>query len=45
MAQITNKRCGELVQALFRILEKQPEDMNAKEALAALSDFRSHTAS
>lgn len=38
MAQITNKRLGELVQALFRILEKQPEGMKAKEALAALAD-------
>lgn len=38
MAQITNKRLGELVQTLFRILEKQPEGMKAKEALAALAD-------
>lgn len=38
MAQITNKRLGELVQALFRILEKQPEGMKAKEALAALAE-------
>lgn len=38
MAQITNKRIGELVQALFRILEKQPEGMKAKEALAALAN-------
>lgn len=38
MAQITNKRLGELVQALFCILEKQPEGMRAKEALAALAD-------
>lgn len=38
MAQITNKRLGELIQALFRILEKQPEGMKAKEALAALAD-------
>ncbi|WP_298031584.1 restriction endonuclease [uncultured Desulfovibrio sp.] len=38
MAQITNKRLGEMVQALFRILEKQPEGMKAKEALAALAE-------
>lgn len=38
MAQITNKRIGELVQALFRILEKQPEGMKAKEALVALAN-------
>lgn len=38
MAQITNKRLGELIQALFRILEKQSEGMKAKEALAALAD-------
>ena len=38
MAQITNKRLGELVQALFRILEKQQDGMKAKEALAALAD-------
>lgn len=38
MAHITNKRLGELIQALFRILEKQPEGMKAKEALAALAD-------
>ena len=38
MAQITNKRLGELVQTLFRILEKQPEGMKATEALAALAD-------
>lgn len=36
MTKITNKRLGELVQALFRILEKQPEGMKAKEALATL---------
>lgn len=33
MAQITNKRCGELVQALFRILEKQPEGMKTRVAI------------
>lgn len=38
MAQITSKRLGELVQALFRILEKHPDGMKAKEALAALAD-------
>ncbi len=27
MAQITNKRLGELIQALFRILEKYPDGM------------------
>ncbi len=38
MAQTTSKRLGELIQALFRILEKQPEGMKAKEALAALAE-------
>ncbi|MSS28498.1 Mrr restriction system protein [Desulfovibrio sp. PG-178-WT-4] len=38
MAQITNKRLGELIQALFRILEKHPDGMKAQEALAALAD-------
>lgn len=38
MAQITNKRLGELVQILFRILEKHPDGMKAKEALAVLAD-------
>lgn len=38
MAQITNKRLGELIQALFRILEKHPDGMKAKEALTALAD-------
>lgn len=37
MAKITNRRLGELVQALFRILEKQPDGMKAKDALAALA--------
>lgn len=37
MAQITNKRLGELIQALFRILEKQPEGMKARDALSALA--------
>ena len=36
--KITNRRLGELVQALFRILETQPEGMKAKEALASLAD-------
>lgn len=36
MAKITNKRLGELVQALFRILEKHPDGMKARDALAAL---------
>ena len=38
MAKITNKRLGELIQALFRILEKHPDGMKAKEALIALAD-------
>jgi len=38
MAKITNKRLGELVQCLFRILAKQPEGMKAKEALTALTE-------
>ena len=38
MAKITNKRLGELIQALFRILEKHPDGMKAREALAALAD-------
>ena len=37
MAQITNKRLGELIQALFRILEKYPGGMKARDALAALA--------
>ncbi|MEZ3467458.1 MAG: Mrr restriction system protein [Schaedlerella sp.] len=37
MAQITNKRLGELIQALFRILEKYPDGMKARDALAALA--------
>lgn len=37
MAQITNKRLGELIQALFRILEKHPDGMKARDALAALA--------
>lgn len=37
MAQITNKRLGELIQALFRILEKYPDGMKAGDALAALA--------
>lgn len=37
MALITVQRTGELIQALFRILEKEPDGMKAKEALAALS--------
>ena len=37
MPQITNKRLGELIQALFRILEKNPDGMKARDALAALA--------
>ena len=37
MALITVQRTGELIQALFRILEKEPDGMKAKEALAALA--------
>ncbi len=37
MAQITNKRLGELIQALFRILEKYPGGVKARDALAALA--------
>lgn len=38
MAQITQRRIGELLQALFRILEKQPEGMKAKEAFACVAE-------
>ena len=37
MAQITDKRLGELIQALFRILEKYPDGMKARDALAAVA--------
>lgn len=37
MSKITNKRLGELVLALFHILEKHPDGMKAKDALAALA--------
>lgn len=37
MSKITNKRLGELVMALFHILEKHPDGMKAKDALAALA--------
>lgn len=34
MADITAKRQGEMIQTLFRILEKEPEGLQAKEAIA-----------
>lgn len=37
MANITNQRLGELIQELFRILEKHPEGLRAREALDALA--------
>lgn len=37
MALISVQRIGELIQALFRILEKEPDGMKAREALAALA--------
>ena len=38
MALISVQRIGELIQALFRILEKETDGMKAREALAALAD-------
>jgi restriction system protein len=37
MAEITRRRCGELLRKLFEILMVSPEGMSAKDALAALA--------
>jgi restriction system protein len=38
MANVTIQRTGELIQKLFRILEKHPDGLKAREALAALAE-------
>lgn len=38
MAEITDKRQGEIIQTLFEILAKHPEGLQAKDAIAAVQD-------
>jgi restriction system protein len=38
MAEITTRRQGEIIQSLFRILEAEPEGLQAKDAIARVED-------
>ena len=38
MADITTRRQGEMIQTLFRILDKEPEGLQAKNAIALVQD-------
>jgi restriction system protein len=39
MAEITARRQGEMIQTLFRILEGEPEGLQAKDAIARVEDM------
>jgi restriction system protein len=36
MAEITTRRQGEIIQALFEVLKEEPEGLQAKDAIAAV---------